>query len=134
MFESLPGWRSFPILALAIAPTVIWSSAIVPATAQAIVIERETRYRHYNYPRSSCSTIVYGSPIPSPIARDTLTGRPCRGSRVRYGYPVYPSYPRLRRRRSIRVYPRDRHYRRDRGRSYYRDRSPRRRRIRIIYD
>lgn len=126
MFELLPGWRSFPILALAIAPTVIWSSAIVPATAQVIIIERETRYR--SYPRSSCSTIVYGSPIPSPIARDTLTGRPCRGSRVRYGYPVYRSYPRIRRRRSIRVYPRDR------GRSYHRHRSPRRRRIRIIYD
>jgi hypothetical protein len=132
MFESLPGWRSFPILALAIAPTVIWSSAIVPASAQVIIIERETRY--HSYPRSSCSTIVYGSPIPSPIARDTLTGRPCTGSRVRYSYPVYRSYPRIRRRRSIRVYPRYRNYRRDRGRSYYRHRSPRRRRIRIIYD
>ncbi|HAG80167.1 MAG TPA: hypothetical protein DCL61_03125 [Cyanobacteria bacterium UBA12227] len=36
----------------------------------------------------SCSTVIYGSPIPSPVPMNTVTGQPCSFS----SYDYFPNY------------------------------------------
>lgn len=47
-----------------------------PQTSPVIIIQQPTAPVYY--PQSYCSTSVIGSPIPTPYARDSVTGAICR--------------------------------------------------------
>lgn len=58
---------------------VTWLTlGIIPVAANPLIIQAP-----------SCSTVIYGSPIPSPVPMNTVTGQPCAFSG--YDYPNYNS-------------------------------------------
>lgn len=52
-----------------------------PQTSPVIIIQQPTKPVYYSpvyYPQSYCTTSVIGIPIPTPYARDSVTGALCR--------------------------------------------------------
>lgn len=73
-------WLNYLLVPLTVGVSLVVSGAI-PAIANPIILRSQ-----------SCSSIIYGSPIPAPVPVNPVTGQPCSLSSDNYGYDNYRDY------------------------------------------